>query len=169
MSRNTWKKKSSFTNSSVRFLNPQHELAFSNLFLAYFSNLFLTCFYNLFPSFIIASMEYSMQVGEVPKLKPQRINNLSENDVDHSGTNVLRRHRIDILIGWFFFLGSTTEMEGSDEKIAFWKLGEQFGDYLCMDRLNELDRKRINEVASNKEVLEQDELQENEFIKSVLS
>lgn len=54
-----------------------------------------------------------------------------------------------ILAGWRCFTLSTSAKTEAEESF-WWKLGEECGDYRCIDRLNRRDRKDIDEAISNK-------------------
>lgn len=72
-------------------------------------------------------------------IKPHRLK-------DQSETIPSKRNPLHIFIGWHCFsLGCQAKAE--QMQTFWWKLGEAFGDYLCMDRLNDQDIDIINAAA----------------------
>jgi hypothetical protein len=58
-----------------------------------------------------------------------------------------KRQPFHIYVGWRCFLLGHNSREDKEMQTFWWKLGEFFGDYLCMDRLNNEDINKVNAAA----------------------
>lgn len=100
-------------------------------------------------SFFLFTNIFSMHVDPlVDEILPHRIKNQAAEIPDE-------REILEIWLGWNCYRCSE-KATSDEEEYAWWLLGEAFSDYLCIDRLNNIDRERIDQAAQHHEIIDDD-------------